>query len=122
MWAAVITWACTSSSSLPSSLPSLLRVPSVDPQTSPPPAPLHTLPHARHILIHPTYRGDPHFPPPPLSLLCTCMASLLSKLGTLSHSFCSSFMAAGESRSGRMESACPSLMYAGPRLVWRVGG
>ncbi len=36
---------------------------------------------------------------------------------TLSHSFCSSFMAAGDSRSGRMDSACPSLMYAGPRLV-----
>jgi hypothetical protein len=36
---------------------------------------------------------------------------------TLSHSFCSSFMAAGDSRSGRMESACPSLIYAGPRLV-----
>ena len=40
-----------------------------------------------------------------------------SRMLTLSHSFCISFIAAGESRSGRMESAWPILMYAGPREV-----
>ena len=45
------------------------------------------------------------------------MATFESNDGTLSHSFCSSFMASGDSRSGRMDSAWPSLMYAGPRLV-----
>lgn len=40
----------------------------------------------------------------------TCMAILESNDGTLSHSFCSSFIAAGLSRSGLMDSAWPSLM------------
>ncbi len=45
------------------------------------------------------------------------MAMLLSNDGTLSHSFCSSFMAAGDRMSGLMDSAWPNFMYAGPRLV-----
>jgi hypothetical protein len=36
----------------------------------------------------------------------TCIATALSKLGTLSQSFCSSFIAAGDRMSGRMDSAC----------------
>ena len=47
----------------------------------------------------------------------SAIATPLSKEGTLSQSFWSSFIAAGDRRSGRMDSACPSLMYAGPRLV-----
>lgn len=36
---------------------------------------------------------------------------------TLSHSFCSSVIAAGDKISGRILKACPSLMYAGPKEV-----
>eukprot|EP00879_Flechtneria_rotunda_P027873 GHRR01029912.1.p1 GENE.GHRR01029912.1~~GHRR01029912.1.p1 ORF type:complete len:178 (+),score=20.68 GHRR01029912.1:414-947(+) len=59
----------------------------------------------RHITIIATYRACTH--------LCrrTCIATVLSKLGTLSHSFCNSFMAAGLRMSGRILSAWPSLMY-----------
>ena len=48
----------------------------------------------------------------PSSSAMTCMASLLLKDGTLSHSFCSSFMAAGDRMSGLMDSACPSCRHA----------
>ena len=41
----------------------------------------------------------------------TCMATLLLKEGTLSQSFCSSFMAAGDKMSGLMDSACPSCKH-----------
>ena len=44
----------------------------------------------------------------PSSSAMTCIASLLLKEGTLSHSFCSSFIAAGERMSGLIDSACPS--------------
>lgn len=60
---------------------------------------LHEAPQQELWLHHPRSPA----PSPPASH--TCMASLLSKEGTLSHSFCSSFMAAGDSRSGRMDSA-----------------
>ena len=53
----------------------------------------------------------------PSSLSRVSKAILLSKDGTLSHSFCSSVIASGERMSGRMLSAWPSLMYAGPRDV-----
>ena len=36
---------------------------------------------------------------------------------TLSQSFCSSIIAVGDSISGRILNACPSLMYAGPKEV-----
>lgn len=36
---------------------------------------------------------------------------------TLSHSFCSSVIAEGDSMSGRMLNAWPSFIYAGPKEV-----
>ena len=45
------------------------------------------------------------------------LSSNLQRYSTLSHSFCISYMAAGLRMSGLMDSACPSLMYAGPRDV-----
>lgn len=36
---------------------------------------------------------------------------------TLSQSFCSSVIAAGDNISGRMLKACPSFIYAGPKEV-----
>ena len=53
----------------------------------------------------------------PNSFSSVWKASSLSNEGTLSHNFCNSTIACGPSKSGRIASAWPSLMYAGPNDV-----
>ena len=53
----------------------------------------------------------------PSSASMSASASAVGYDGTASHSFCSSYTAAGGITSGRIESICPNLMKVGPSAV-----